>query len=165
MFQPEDLLLTIAEVSIAYVGFASIVAVLSSSRPGGWEAEDRITFRAMIEVGFSVILLSFIPHTIALAGVPAEMVWPTASAIAVALMVSMTVRRVIQLRRHAGGVTRFGRVFALPITLFSIVLNAANVFVWQAPGPYVIGLVLGLVTASGMFLLLLYRSFPLDGDK
>ncbi len=82
-----DLLLTIAEVSIAYVGFASIVAVLSSSRPGGWEPEDRIIFRAMIEVGFLCVLMSFIPHTIASAGVPEEVVWPTASAIAVALSV------------------------------------------------------------------------------
>ena len=163
MFQPDDLLLTIAEVSIAYVGFASIVAVLSS-RAGGWEAQDRITFRAMVEVGFVLVLLSFIPHTLASAGVPEELVWPTASAIGVTVTASMSVRRVIQLRRHAGGVILFGRVFALPLSLFGIALNAVNVFVWQAVGPYVIALVLGLVIASGMFLLLLYRSFPLEGD-
>ena len=117
-----------------------------------------------IEVGFVLVLLSFIPHTLASAGLPEEQAWPTASAIAVAVTASMTVRRVIQLRRHAGGVISFGRVFALPLTLFSLALNTANVFVWQAAGPYVIALVSGLVVASGMFLLLLFRFFPLEGD-
>ncbi len=46
-----------------------------------------------------------------------------------------------------------------------IALNAANVFTWQAAGPYVVALVLGLATASGMFLLLLARFFPHDGDN
>jgi hypothetical protein len=62
--QPPDVLLSIGEVAIAYVGFSSIVAVFSAERRGGWLSEDRVIFRAMIELSLVSIFASFLPHAL-----------------------------------------------------------------------------------------------------
>jgi hypothetical protein len=76
----------------------------------------------------------------------------------------MTVRRLRQLRIHAGRIVRFARLFALPLALVTIVVHALNAALWSGPGPYVAALLITLANSSGMFLLLLYRFFPLKGE-
>lgn len=164
MSQPPEVLLTIGEVAIAYVGFASIVAVLSASREGAWSVGDRIVFRAMIEVGFLTVLVSFLPRAVALTDLPEGGLWQVCSGINVLAGVAMVIRRVRQLQRHAGGVLPFGRAFALPLTGVHLLLNAVNVAVWHTAWPYVAAMVISLAVASGMFLFLLFRFFPLDDD-
>ena len=58
-----------------------------------------------------------------------------------------------------GEFPRFGRMFAVPINLLVLAISVANIFVWQTAAAYVIGVLLLVVAASGMFLNLIFRFF------
>ena len=73
-------------------------------------------------------------------------------------------RRLLQIRHHLAGVPVFGRFFALPLTATVLLTLIGNLFVWRAPGPYVVAAVISTLVASGMFLLLLSRLFPIGDD-
>ncbi len=72
---PNDFLATLAEVSVAYVGFASIVAVIHSVRSDSWSPEDRIVFRALIEIGLGCVVLSLIPNALSSVGLGPSTIW------------------------------------------------------------------------------------------
>jgi hypothetical protein len=163
MGNPEGLLTTIAEVAVAYVGFASIVAVIQSARAEEWLAEDRLIFRAMIEVSFATLLLSFLPGAVALLGLAEPTTWGVASALGLGSGVALLVRRLLLVRRHLARVPRVGAWFFVPMSGLSWILLLGNLFAWRAAGPYVIAVLVSLAVASGMFLSLLARFFPLGG--
>lgn len=54
-----------------------------------------------------------------------------------------------------------GRFLLLPLFFTSIVVLLAHALVWQAPGPYIASIVLGLGAASAIFLTLIYKLFPI----
>jgi hypothetical protein len=165
MESPETALTTIAEVAVAYVGFASIVAVIQSARSEEWQAEDRLIFRAMIEVSFATLLWCFLPAAAAVLELGERATWMVASALALATGAALLTRRMILVRRHLAGMPRAGTWFFLPMSVLSWVVLLANLLVWKAAGPYLIAVLISLAVASAMFLSLLARFFPLSGSR
>ena len=155
-----DLILTLAEVSIAYVGFAAIFGILST-RTSVWSPELRIMFRALIEVGIFSLYLSIIPHTLNTLGVVGHYLWMYSSVAALVGGVPMGAARMYLIRTRLDKVPSVGKLLLIPLMLVTIVLFLTNALVRQQPGPYVLGIVLALATGSGIFLSLIYRLFPI----
>ena len=57
----EDLLLTIAEISIGFAGFAGIVALFGRRAAGTWSAVDRIRFNALIGSALISLFAALLP--------------------------------------------------------------------------------------------------------
>lgn len=159
--ESSDLILTLAEVSIAYVGFAAIFGILST-RTSVWSAELRVMFRALIEVGIFSLYLSIIPHTLNTFGVVEAHLWTYSSIAALAGGIPMGTARMYLIRTRLDKVPSVGKFLLIPLMVLTIALYLVNALVWQQPGPYVLGIVLALITGSGIFLSLIYRLFPIQ---
>jgi hypothetical protein len=155
-----DLILTLAEVSIAYVGFAAIFGILST-RTRAWSPELRFMFRALIEVGIFSLYLSIIPHTLSFFGVMGSYLWMYSSIAALVGGILMGTARIYLIRTRLDNVPSVGKFLLIPLTLVTLALFLVNTLLWQQPGPYVLGIVLALATASSIFLSLIYRLFPI----
>ncbi len=76
----KDLLLTIAEVSVALAGFSAIVGLLGH-RSGRSEIEvDALRLQVMLEVGLSVAVAAFLPVLVSLFGFEVSTTWRIAAA-------------------------------------------------------------------------------------
>jgi hypothetical protein len=67
-----DLLLTTAEIAIAFAGFASIVSVLGRGRSSDDSRLDALRLRAMLESALTVVVFAlapFIPNAFGLSDV------------------------------------------------------------------------------------------------
>lgn len=154
-----EVLLTLAEVSIAYVGFAALFGILSS-RAEEWPGEVQLMFRALIEVGLVLVFLSLAPVVLALCHIDAPDRWLFASLIAMVTLLGNIGWRIHQIRTRLGHFPREAPV-AIPMVVVNLVLYAGNAVIWREPGPYVIALVNGLAGASLIFLAMVYRMFPI----
>lgn len=162
---PDDLLIVLAEISIAFVGFASIVAVLQANRDHPWSRQDRFVFRAMVESGIVSFFTCVFPHAIGSFDVREATIWSGASSICLLLVIASTTRRLLQSRRSLGQLPKFATQFVLPVVAAMSALHIGNALYWQAAGPYVVSVVLSILIVSGMFLFLVIRLFPITDDK
>lgn len=158
-----DLILTLAEISIAYVGFAAIFGILSA-RINIWPSELRLMFRALIEVGLFSLFLSVCPHTLNALGIKDTDLWMFASIAAVLGGTVMASARLYLVRTRLSQVPLVGKFLLIPVMTTTLLLYLLNAIVWREPGIYILGIVLGLATASAIFLALIYRLFPIPKE-
>ena len=74
-----DLLLTIAEIAVAFAGFASLVSVLSSARNERHALAQSILFRTMVLMSLAVVAFSLVPFMTHGFGFPSSVSWRLAS--------------------------------------------------------------------------------------
>ena len=141
-------------------GFAAIFGILST-RTSAWSPELRLMFRGLIEIGIFSLYLSIIPHTLSFFGVMGAYLWMYSSIAALVGGILMGTARLYLIRTRLDNVPSIGKFLLIPLTLVTIALFLFNTILWQQPGPYVLGIVLALVTASSIFLSLIYRLFPI----
>jgi len=60
----ESLLLTIAEVSIGFAGFAGIVALLGRRAGGTWSTADRLRFNSLVRHALLSLFAAILPLAI-----------------------------------------------------------------------------------------------------
>ncbi len=161
---PDDLLIVLAEVSIAFVGFASIVAVLQANRTRPWSRQDRFMFRAMVESGIVSFFTCVFPHAIGSFDVQEATIWSGASAISLVLGIASTIRRLLQSRQSLDELPKVAGRFILPVVAILLILHICNALYWQAAGPYVVSVLLSILIVAGMFLFLVIRLFPITDD-
>ena len=89
-----ETLLTIAEVSVGFAGFASIVTVLGK-RSGAVALQDSLRIRVMLVYSLSVAFLCFLPAILREYAVPEATVWRLSSAVlaGTALLLFFTIIR------------------------------------------------------------------------
>ena len=56
-----DILLTLAEVSVAFAGFSGVVAVFGRRDPGTWSFADRFRFFSLVHASLFSLLLCIMP--------------------------------------------------------------------------------------------------------
>ncbi len=150
-----DTLLTLAEVSIAFAGFTSVV-VIFRRREAGWLPSDAFRFQAMLVVSLSCLLFSVLPVVLHSYGVREDALWGgTSAAMALALAGGLVASRPFlrELAERPDWSSNLSRIlsFGQVIVLTLLVLNAVSLGFRREPGPYLTGLLWMLLLCSNYF--------------
>ena len=146
-----DSLLTLAEISVAFTGFASIVVIFKRRSSGEWDGIDAFRFRGMLAYSLLAALFSVTPLPLHAIGLPDQLVWAIGSSALGGYFAWM-------LWGHAHLPQRWPvpvnwRVWTIAhallwIGFFTQLLNVAGLWFHREPGPYVLGITL-LLTGAG----------------
>ncbi len=159
----EGTLQVIAEIAIAFTGFAGIIGALGGTRLSPAHLEVWLPFWAMIEGGLGVLfaaLFPVLPHHL---GVSGQLSWAISSAVVVALLICHFVffaPRFIRAQRD-GSLVKMP-AFDVPVrvcflvTLVSQVLNTFGLGLPQSAGGFLIGLYSLLLMLGLNFAFLVY---------
>jgi hypothetical protein len=86
MFAYTDALLTLAEVSATFAGFAALVTLFARRRLEGTAAHDLLRLRLVIGASVVVVMAALIPVAIAGFGLPDKLSWQLSAGIFLALI-------------------------------------------------------------------------------
>jgi hypothetical protein len=155
-----DLLLTTAEVSIAFAGFASLVTLLGRRGAGQNLLLDVARLRGMILISLLALAFSLFPFLPYALGAPPQLVWRISSGVfflAAGGILWMQLRHLKQ-----AGQSRAGSLYVnIPLGLLALGLLAVNSVVGlgkASPGIYVFCLFSALFV-SGFLFSLAFLSF------
>jgi hypothetical protein len=158
-----DVLIVIAEVSVAFAGFAGIVAVFRQRDLEEWALLDAARFRFMVEFSLTTILFALLPFVFHYLGASPTATWSACSALMAATIGGLLVIasfRVHFLRSQASGFSPALLHFMQAVTLLTIallVLNALRIGFTAEFGPYLAALAWFLVGSGiNFFRLLLF---------
>ncbi len=166
---PTDVLLTIAEVAIAVLGFAAIVTALR--RRSGQRADLLTQFRmiVMIVMSAAALLFSFLPFVFLAAGLQESSVASVSSALFAVALAILLVRGLARQRSNFGSLLlpeiRLFDVFMLTSTGLLIValsLRSAGLVPQLGFAPYVSALLFSLFGAIQAFVRIVF--FARDAD-
>jgi hypothetical protein len=165
--QGADVLLTIAEIAVAFAGFASIVVLFQHRDPGRWPAAVVVRLRTMIEGSLVTLFSALLPIVLHHLGLSGGTLWSVCS---VALALGYAVFGGLVWRRSraalAGG--QLSPAFSAAVAGVTValgaglLLNAADLVFHRTFGAYLAGVAWALVFASLMFLRL--AAFPIGAS-
>ncbi len=161
--QGEGVLLTIAEVAIAFAGFSGVVVVLGR-RDIPWTAAHLATFWEMIASSLSLLILALLPFVFHYADLSESTVWALSSAMAALGLLARGVfagPRAVRLGAFRG-IRRSGSAFALfgvPIVI-ALALNTFGLGLDREFFPFLAALIFYLVIACFTFWTLLKSRIP-----
>ncbi len=148
-----DLLLTLAEVSVAFAGFASIVVLFKRRDSGLWRAEDAFRFGIMLEYSLAALFFAVAPVLLGYFEVGRPGVWAASSA-ALGLFIVVeaprgwwSARRLARAGRLNWALNTFIGVLALS-SVVALLLNVIEVGFHGEGGPYVAGVCVLLLGAG-----------------
>ena len=160
----EDLLLAIAQIAVAFAGFAGLVSMLSSVRSEKHSGIQSLLFRTMILMALTVLTFSLVPFVPNSFGLPPLISWRIASALFLiggATGLYVGVRYVVALADILKNIKGFklkmvvidgGTIFALLL----LGLNTVGVLPELAAGFYITSLFLFLMGSGITFVALLF---------
>lgn len=158
-----DVLLTLAEVSVAFAGFSGIVAVFGRRDPKAWSFADRARFYALVSTSLAAVFLAVIPFGLLALGIPAAFVWRTSSGLFAIYLVLTYISWAHQFRsasiEQRSGVSR---IVAWGVMVSSVVILGINVYnaaIAASAGPFLLALILLVGQAGFYFARLLVLSF------
>ncbi len=168
---PTDVLLTIAEVAIAVLGFAAIVTALRRRSAQRADLLTRFRLGIMIETSTAVLLFSFLPFVFRAAELQESSIVSVSSA-------SFAVALAILVGRAFGRQKReFGSLFLPETRLFDLLavtsgalligalsLRSAGLLPQLGFAPYVAGLVFCLFMAIQVFVRIVFFASDADAD-
>jgi hypothetical protein len=162
----DDVLLTIAQVAVAFAGFSSVVVVFGQRAVGRWSEEDLVRFAFLIASSLVVVFLAFLPIFLRLLHCSDAATWGISSTILGAAAVILTAvawRRVLRVRSKQLGFIAATVVNSLlrGAAFILQILNLIGPFDHEA-GPYVVGAGLLMLTAAAPFGALLYSGIERD---
>ena len=151
-----DVLLTIAELSIAFAGFASIVVAFQHGEPSTWPPAVPVRLRAMIESSLGTMFCSLLPFLLYYWGIDGAALWSASSAIASAALAILTVIFYQRARPFlGGGLSKTFTFTVAAVAVVVIVLQISNVLGVPAPanfGNYLAAIIWSLGVAAMVFL-------------
>ncbi len=168
----EGALEVIAEISIAFTGFAGIVGALAGNRLRPDQPHVWLPFWAMIEAGLGTLFAALFPLVPHYLGLPDQYVWSASSGLVVILIachfVFMAPRFVRAFRD-----TSMVRIPAIdfPLALFLLIalvtqlLNAVGIGLQQSAGGFLIGLYLLLLMSGLNFVYLMLMLVRPDNES
>ncbi len=168
---PRDVLLTIAEVAIAVLGFAAIVTALRHRSGQRADLLTQYRIRVMIAMSAAALLFSFLPFVFRATGLSESSVASVSSALfAVALAIAVGRGLAIQ-RRHFGSLflseTRLFDVLGLTsvaLLIGALSLRSAGLLPQLGFAPYVAGLLFFLFMAIQVFVRIVFFASDADAD-
>lgn len=163
-----DTLHVVAELAVAFAGFASLVSIIGSRRGRDAPQVDAARIRSMLEVSLLVAAFAFVPILMHEAGLSIPASWRASSgifAISAGLIIALQARRTYSATRYGYRLTRWWGATALMLWLVTLgVLLATTAGVVQnASFGYGPGLFAFLVYAGLLFIRLI--SSLLEGSE
>ena len=155
----ESTLLVIAEIAIAFTGFAGIIGALAGRRLKPDDPSVWLPFWVMIEFGLGTLfaaLLPMLPHYL---GAADRVTWAVSSgAVAVYLVCHLVIMtpRFIRAQLESVPALSYPILASLVFALVSQLLNALGIGLRQNAGGFLIGLYLLLLTSGLNFAYLMY---------
>ena len=167
---PNEALLTIAEIAIATIGFAGIMSALRPSSSHSADAMHRLRLRLMVEASASVMIFAFLPFVLQVL-VDSERIWTFGSGILAVtsplLVGSIYVR---QRRLFGSGLIRETLLFDTFVVASAIVVEVAlivNCLGWFFEprfAAYLLGVLFPLAVAVAMFIRAIFAADAHDRD-
>jgi len=156
---PTEALLTIAEISIAVIGFAGIVSVLRPRSSPHADAMHRLRMRIMIETSAYVVAFAFLPLLLVGAEFPSATIWSIGSGVlAAAAPIQVTSIYVRQRRIFGSGLLSETLLFDASTIMLALLVegaliaNAFSILFEPRFAGYLVGLLFPLWTAVAMFI-------------
>jgi hypothetical protein len=149
-----DFLLSLAALSLSFVGFSTVVVTLRGALGGEISDRHLRLVRLYIEGGLIVIALALIPPLQSLLHISESVIWPVSSAAAASIF---TVLMLTQFRRRR--TVEAGRfpawvviIYAVSlVTVVGLWLNAAGIPFPSSVGPYAVALTWALCVFGFIF--------------
>ncbi len=168
---PNEALLTIAEIAIATIGFAGIVSALRPKAVYEADAMHRLRLRLMVEASATVMIYAFLPFV--LAGVFSEQrVWAIGSGI-LAFTSPIHVGSIYSRQRRLFGSTlvRDTLLFDTSVIIMAfgveavLILNCVGVLFEPRFSGYLLGILLPLGVAVAMFIRAIFAYGAQGNDR
>ena len=157
-----DFLQTLAEISIAFAGFSSIVVLFRRREADEWTPEDAFRYRTMLLMSLAALFYSVLPSGIHYWEVSDPVVWRSSSA-ALSIFIAYVAASGLPISLRFA---REGRISLRIVVVFSLCIFGAllvqgfNLFGPPKPGPYITGVLVILGSAGLAFFRLVYIRAP-----
>lgn len=155
MFISEDVLMAMAGLSVALIGFSGVVSALGRRGQGQWTPVEMLQLRTLLEPGLNTLFGAFVPIVLALVISDEALLWRVANGV---LLGSGLVCFSLFWLRGAATKVLPSQMFmtAIAVLIFSVqVFSVFNIFSNHALA-YALGLMLGLAVSVHNFYLLLF---------
>ncbi len=158
-----DILLSLAEVSVAFAGFSGVVAVFGRRDPASWSFADRIRFFQLVHTSLSSLLLCIVPFGLLAFQVAEDLVWRWLSALFVSYSIVASILSIRRLRAASSseraGITMMVFPVGIAILVPIVALNIHNTAVGGKFAPFLVALIFLLVLSSFLFARMLISGF------
>ena len=167
---PNEALLTIAEIAIATIGFAGIMSALRPSSSQSADAMHRLRLRLMVEASASVMVFAFLPFVL-LGVVDSEKVWALGSGI-LAITSPLLVGSIYVRQRRLFGTSliretvlfdTFVMVTAALVEI-ALIVNCFGALFESHFAAYLLGVLFPLAVAVAMFIRAIFASDAVERD-
>jgi hypothetical protein len=167
---PNEALLTIAEIAIATIGFAGIMSALRPSSSHSADAMHRLRLRLMVEASASVMIFAFLPFV--LSGlVDSERIWTFGSGILAITSPLLVGSIYVRQRRLFGtGLIRETLLFdtfvvaSAMVVETALIVNCLGIFFESHFSAYLLGVLFPLAVAVAMFIRAIFAADAHDRD-
>lgn len=160
---PSDVLLTLAEVAVAFAGFASVVAIFQARWRGDTVPFDLFRFWVMLAFSLALLFFAALPIVLHFLGLSDATVWRASSALLAAFVVGNAAWIASLIRRGVETVVSSltPRISAAAqvtyvISLVAQASNVAGLFGGPGFGLYLVGLTMLMVGAGVNFVRLVW---------
>jgi hypothetical protein len=167
---PNEALLTIAEIAIATIGFAGIMSALRTSSSHAADAMHRLRLRLMVEASASVMIFAFLPFVL-MGLVDSEKIWALGSGILAITSPLLVGSIYVRQRRLFGtGLIRETLLFDTSVVVtavvveIALVVNCLTAFFESHFAAYLLGVLFPLAVAVAMFIRAIFASDAIDRD-
>ena len=155
--QDSEILLTFAEISVAFAGFASIAVLFRRREQSRWDPSDAFRYRSMLANSLFSCVFAFLPLVLGRFELPDRALWPICSALLLIYYVWRVLTNIpAALRLAAQQSVRPPRDLVLNMGNAAVVIllqlgNLVAVPFDRGPAPYIAGVALVLVNAGTNF--------------
>jgi hypothetical protein len=155
-----------AEVSVAFAGFASITVLFRGRNAGEWTIPDRLRYGAMLRGSLCACLFSLFPVVLFQAGVSESWVWSLTSICMLAYGIVMSRVFVFLIRVGARANIEIARnVTAAGLTISLQLLNLVGIGFHREAAPVLLGVGVLLANAGANFYRLVVVSQSEPGSQ
>lgn len=150
-----DILLGLAEISVALAGFAAVVVLFRRDDAGRWAASHADRFHGMITHALFALAFCLFPQLVATFTTEPSAIWAVSSTL-LAIQIAAHVFGIWFLATtsiRARAVVGLGLLFAL-----ANALNAAGIHFERAFAPYAAGIIWHILQSAGLFAGLIWIS-------
>ena len=139
MIENLDVLLSVAEISVAFAGFAGIITAVVGRSEGGWDPGNLTRFRLMISSSLSATVMSLIPYVFLLNSDEIDWNW-SVGILGVFLFLSsaLWIRSFVVGRRNLNNYVSFG-ISLMAVSATLVQFAALTDFITADLGIYFLG--------------------------